>query len=129
MTLISVELTCLMDAGAYPIDIYKPIVWDLRTGREITDPGAIFRLGAHYAHEVYNYCCRQWGDGNGPDKSEAKDFSWAITRTGIVVYYDFSPHAVAGLDRNFVPWSALQSVLKLGGLGARLVAERATVSE
>lgn len=139
--LVSVEINEDSYAGgAYPNSGHYALTYDLRAGRELAIE-SLFKPGSDYKKAIRQYSANNMNerirkeyetDGKNPDEGprfsdEDVDLeswsSWTMSRQGIFVYYDLV-HAVAALDRVFIPYSALKDYINPDGPAAAFSNEK-----
>ncbi|MBA2737441.1 MAG: DUF4163 domain-containing protein [Pyrinomonadaceae bacterium] len=124
---ISVEFSeSAFAGGAYPNAAYHTVNFDLRgAGRELS-LSELFKPKSNFQAAIAKSSLASIN--KAMKNNEAEDLpadmvssveKWAITRRGIVVYYDF-PHVIFALSRVFVPFAALEEKLNPNGAAMSL---------
>ncbi|MBA2735608.1 MAG: hypothetical protein H0U50_02355 [Pyrinomonadaceae bacterium] len=124
---ISVEFSeSAFAGGAYPNEAYYTVNFDLRdSGREL-NLSELFKPKSNFHTAIAKSSLASIN--KAMKNNEAEDLpadmvssveKWAITRRGIVVYYEF-PHVIFALSRVFVPFSALEEKLNSNGAAMSL---------
>ena len=125
--------------GPYPNSNYYALTYDLRSGKELR-LDELFKPGSNYRQAIQKYALAEINKqekealkeappaernaGSFFSAEEVKDWrAWAMTRKGIVVYFDF-PHVVAAFDRVFIPYRALEAFINPQGPAALVSSEK-----
>ena len=118
--------------AAHPNSDYSTVTFDLAANRELR-LADLFKPNTNYKAAIITRAltdinkraakAEKENPGNTftMSREELSEIAhWAMTPKGLVIYFDF-PHAIAGLDKTFVPYSVVRSYLKPNGPAARFV--------
>ncbi len=122
---ISVEVNAgVFYGGPYPNAYNYSFNFDLLTGRELTLQD-LFKAGSNYRPIILREAKKSVAEKLRKNENEAgnddvsgwdSDFNWqlwAMSPKGLVVFYEL-PHVIEAMERNFIPYSALQPIIKPG---------------